>query len=151
MKGKNNKLYISECVSIALSIQHTKRTRLIISSYVLWLSVLYFFTVAHKLHVFLKKGRHCKLYEFFYFLYKLLQKYLNRIRQDVNNVHLFPVFLSDLNEKEFFSTVFFSSQSMFFFNNPSSGIRVIGCGRTEGRTATPKGILVLPKSAKDLI
>jgi len=48
----------------------------------------------------------------------------------------YPLFLSDFNEIEF-SRQFFEKYSNFKFNeNPSSGIRVVPCGMTEGRRDT---------------
>jgi len=41
-----------------------------------------------------------------------------------------PVFLSDFNEVSIFSTQFPKSSNIKFHEIPSSGIRVVPCGRT---------------------
>jgi hypothetical protein len=46
----------SECVSLAVGIQHAKRMHPIILSSVVWLVVPYFSTLSHTQHDFLKKS-----------------------------------------------------------------------------------------------
>ena len=47
-------LYIP-LVSVALAIQHAKRMRLVVLSFVAWLALLYFSTLSHKWHDLRKK------------------------------------------------------------------------------------------------
>jgi hypothetical protein len=44
----------------------------------------------------------------------------------------YPFFLSDFNETGVFSTNFQKYSNIEFHENPSSGSRVVPCGRTEG-------------------
>jgi hypothetical protein len=46
----------------------------------------------------------------------------------------YPLFLSDLMKREFFKRFFEKYSNGQFHQNPSSGSRVVPCGRTDGRT-----------------
>ena len=50
----------------------------------------------------------------------------------------YPLFLSDCDETCIFSTNFEKRLNIKFHQNPSSGIRVVSCVQTDGRTDMTK-------------
>jgi hypothetical protein len=50
----------------------------------------------------------------------------------------YPLFLSDFNDLKFSRQIFEISSNTKFNENPSSGIRVVACGRTDRRRDTTK-------------
>jgi hypothetical protein len=111
-RGKAISITYSECVSVALVIQHAKRMRSIILSSVACLALLYVSTLSHKRHDFRKKLLNIKCV-FWFFLQLLSETFLilRRIQRDIIiNVHRslckVPLLLSDFNESRIFSIYF---------------------------------------------
>jgi hypothetical protein len=128
-------------VSVALVIQHAERMRHIILSSAACLFLPYFSTLFHKRHDFWEKGTEYKMCVFILSttLYKTFL-ILGRLRRDITiNAHRSSckvhVILVIFNKIRIYLTHFrniFKYQK--FQENPSSGKRVIRCGRT-GRQA----------------
>ena len=53
----------------------------------------------------------------------------------------YPLFLSDFNDTELSRQIFEKFPSIKFNENPSSGSRVVPCGRTDRRTGMTKLIV----------
>jgi hypothetical protein len=114
----------SECVSVALVIQHEMRMRRIILSYVACLALLYFSTLSHKRHDFRKKGIKHKMC--FNFLYNFCLKHFSfyeefsEISQMYEGIHVkYPIFLSDFNEIWVFFQQIFEKYSNIQFHEKS--------------------------------
>jgi hypothetical protein len=124
-------------VSVVSVIQHAKRMRRIILPSVACLAVPYFYTLSHKRHDFWKKLLNIKCV--FWFSVQLLSEtflILRRIQRDIIiNIHRslrkVPLLLSDFNETWVFSRHSKKSSNIKFNENPSSGSRVVPCGRTD--------------------
>jgi hypothetical protein len=103
-RAKAISITYSQCVSVALVIQHAKRMRRIILSSVARLAVPYFSTLSHKRHDFRKKML-LNIKCVFWFSVQLLSEtflVLRRIHRDIIiNVHRssckVPLLLSDFN------------------------------------------------------
>jgi hypothetical protein len=61
-----------------------------------------------------------------------------------------PLFLSDLDKTWIFSKIFENFSHIKFYKNPSSGIRVVPCGQTYGRTDMTKLIVAFRNFLKAL-
>ena len=64
--GKEIIITYSECVSVALGIQHEKRTARFVLSSVASMAVQYFSTLSHKRHDFREKAAEHKIYIFIF-------------------------------------------------------------------------------------
>jgi hypothetical protein len=127
----------SECVYTALVIQHAKRTRHIILSFMASLAPPYFSTLSHKRHdsrgkkqLFSKKYMFWFLLQFFSEIFLIL-----RIRRDNINVNRslikYPLSFSDFNGTWIFSAGFRKICKYQMSWNPSSRSRVVPIGRTD--------------------
>ena len=126
--GKAISVTCSECVFVALVIQHAMGMRRVILSSVPCLDLQYFpRTFGTK---FIEPQNVC----FGFCLKKKKFLVIRRIQRDtVINSHN-SSFLSDFNETLIFSTYFGQIVNIKFLKNPSSGSRVVPCGRTDRQT-----------------
>jgi hypothetical protein len=88
--GEAISITYSECVSVALVIQHVKRMRRIILSPVACPAVPYFSTLSHKRHDFQEKKKLFNMKCVFWFSLQLLSEtflILRKIQRDIINVH----------------------------------------------------------------
>jgi hypothetical protein len=112
-RGKAISITYSECVFVALVMQHAKRMRCIILSSVACLVLPYFSTLSYKRQDFREK-KLLNVKCVFWFPVQLLSEtflILSRIQRDIIiNVHMslckVPLLLSDFNETWIFSTDF---------------------------------------------
>jgi len=79
------------------------------------------------------KKKTCYLYKF---AWNISHSKKNSARYDkCTLVFKYPFFLLDINETCIFSTDFRKCSNIKFHENPSSGSRVVPCGRTDRRTS----------------
>ena len=112
--GKAMSITYSECVFVALRIQHAKRMRRIVSWSAACLAVSYFSILSHKRHDFRKKNKLLDIKCMFWFsAQRLAQNYVilwsserGMIKMCVSLPVKYPLFLSDYNETWIFLTDF---------------------------------------------
>jgi hypothetical protein len=134
-RGKAISITYSEWVSVALVIQHAKRMRRIILSSVACPALQNFSTLSHKRHDFRKKLLNTTCV-FWFSLQRLCEtsvilRRIHRYRNVYRSSCKYPLFLSDLNRREFSRQIFQESSNMKFHENLSSESRVVPCGRTD--------------------
>ena len=129
----------SECVYVAFGIQHMQYTCTVLLS-VACPALQHFCTLSYKRYDFRKKKKLLDIKCLFRFSLQLLSGtfFILRVERDVNKnvfgLHVkYTLFLSDFNEICFFDN-FSKITHINFRENPSSGRRVVPCGRTDGQT-----------------
>jgi hypothetical protein len=139
-RGKAISITYSECMSVALVISHAMRMHHIILSSVTRLALPYFSTVPHKRKSFRTQNM---CFDFFTTLSETFLTPRNQ-RGIFINVHTSSGTVLVIPHRflsNFFSTAFAKYSYFEFHGNPSSGRRVVPCGRTEGWTDTIKLIV----------
>ena len=130
----------SECVPVTLLIQHTKRIRRIILSFISFPALPYFSTWSHKVHDFRKKKNIFAYKMCFDFLYKLLWNIYRSKNISARHIHkcsckVSIIILNMLIRFEFTKKYLKKNYSNIkFHENPFSGSRVVPCGWREGHT-----------------
>ena len=136
MLGTTNiKFIYSECVSVALVIQHTKRMRRILLRWVACLVVPYFSTVPHKRQDFREKI--WKVY--FDFHYSFFRNIYHSKKKPSRYYRYFTyVFMLSVRHScqilvkvEFFQHIFENYSNIKFHENPSSGRHTVSCRRAD--------------------
>jgi hypothetical protein len=126
----------SECVSVALVIQHAKRMRRIILSSVACLTVPYFSTLSHKWYDFWGwgwgGGELLDIKCVFWFCLRLFETFIiqRRSERDTHSTHYSCQTVIGLK----YSWLIFEKCTVIKFSeNLSSGSRAVSCGRKDGR------------------
>ena len=144
-RGKAVTITYSECVSVALAVQHAKRMRPIIFSFVACLDLPYFSTLSHKSHDFGKKSYEHKFCVLifstnFVWIFRILRRIQRDININVCTLHLkCPLHLPDFNLRLIISTKFRKILKFRSHEKPCCRIRVVlyGCiGRKEEANST---------------
>jgi hypothetical protein len=127
----------SECVSVALVIQHAMRMRRIILSSVSGLALPYFSTLSHKRHDFWKEKKiehkMCALIFSTTFVWNISHSKQNWARYHKCTQFMYSTRYSCqiLIKLEFSRQIFEKYPNIKFHKNPSSWSRVVPCGRTD--------------------
>jgi len=125
----------SECVSVTLVSQQTKRMHLIILSFVACFSLPYFYILSHKRHDLQKKLLQVKC--MFCFLYTFVWNIFHHKKNWARCYHKYilvvmPLFLLDFNETWILSSDFRNILRLKVLENSSSG-GPVPCRQRDGR------------------
>jgi len=147
---KGVSIIYSECVFVALGNQNATRIRHIVTCGLSSSTIL--FTLSHKRHDFRKKNKYLvQNYVGFDFLYKVSLKYFSFYEEmreiwpkKYIGLHISTRFSCQILMRLEFSLLLFEENSHVKFNgNPSSGSRVVLCGRTDRKTDGEKNMTEL--------
>ena len=125
----------SECVFVALVIQHAMRIRHILLSHVASVALPCFFTLSHKRHNFWKSVTEYKIsFDFLYkFIWNISPYKKNSARYDQKRTHIFTYdgrhSSQILIKCEFSRQTFEKYANIKFHENPSSQSRLVPCGQ----------------------
>jgi hypothetical protein len=132
---------ITYCVCVCSLKVSSMRCACAILSSVVCPALQYSSTLSHKRHDFRKKKKvpeHIMWVLIFSttFVWNIFHSKKKWARYDFKKMHIglrvkYSLFLSDFNETLTFSTVLEKSSNVKFHENPSSGSRVVPCGRTD--------------------
>ena len=136
------KQYVLHILSVCCSLLYPACNARASYSSVACPTLQYFSTLSQKGTIFEKEKGNGTQNVCFDFLYKFYPKkrtvILIRIKRDIVQMHIdlhvkCPLFLLDCNKTEHSRQIFEKYSNTKFHENPSSGSRVVPCGRTDGQ------------------